>query len=475
MRQARRQPSRPSAPVRSARTEAPPGGKRDPTRPARAGQTRRLTKTGESARKPHAAQARGAETSRRPAGKVDCEPRRRRRQGGRRCHVDSGNDPEIAAPSQPTARHAPPRCRSTGNRRHLPEVEDNMPTPPSSLDLDRHAVGGAIRPAGLREARHQHNETSPELTGGDVDASWEDAYAVGDEAPGGDNPTPDQDRVDDIGKALGVQYRGQRGAEGGGQDRRARSASLGARPGVGRGLPGARGVARASSLGRPTDAFARRSSARGREAARYRRSRCYCQRPQSHRSRQHQHCLDRSSIDSSGRVDHARRPRPCVERRRAARAIAQRSRSSSAVATSAIAAVAAARARARDRWRAGARALPATRRGRSSRRRRETRRSRCRALPSRRRPRGPASRCCAMSDLAHARLTRDGRGRRVNLGRADRARHVVAVDRDDAVADHEPGAARQRRDRLPRRPDPGPRAAPSTPRARYMAPVSMWR
>ena len=30
--------------------------------------------------------------------------------------------------------------------------------------------------------------------------------AVGDEAPGGDNPTPDQDVVDDIGKALGVQY-----------------------------------------------------------------------------------------------------------------------------------------------------------------------------------------------------------------------------------------------------------------------------
>jgi hypothetical protein len=55
-------------------------------------------------------------------------------------------------------------------------------------------------------ARSQHTETSPELTGGDVDADWEDAYAVGDEAPGGDNPTPDQDRVDDIGRALGVEY-----------------------------------------------------------------------------------------------------------------------------------------------------------------------------------------------------------------------------------------------------------------------------
>jgi hypothetical protein len=58
----------------------------------------------------------------------------------------------------------------------------------------------------LRELLGQHHETSPVLTAGDVDAKWTDAYAVGDEAPGGDNPTPDQDRVDDIGKALGVNY-----------------------------------------------------------------------------------------------------------------------------------------------------------------------------------------------------------------------------------------------------------------------------
>jgi hypothetical protein len=58
----------------------------------------------------------------------------------------------------------------------------------------------------MQEARREHTESSPVLTGGDVDADWQDAYAVGDEAPGGDNPTPDQDRVDDIGKALGVEY-----------------------------------------------------------------------------------------------------------------------------------------------------------------------------------------------------------------------------------------------------------------------------
>jgi hypothetical protein len=91
-------------------------------------------------------------------------------------------------------------------RRQLREVEESLPGPPSSLNLDRRPSAARSGRHELRENRLEHNEVSPEITAGDVDASWEDAYSVGDEAPGGDNPTPDQDRVDDIGKALGVQY-----------------------------------------------------------------------------------------------------------------------------------------------------------------------------------------------------------------------------------------------------------------------------
>ena len=47
---------------------------------------------------------------------------------------------------------------------------------------------------------------TPDISAGDVDVNVEDAYFVGDESPGGDNPTPDQDVVEDIGKALGVEY-----------------------------------------------------------------------------------------------------------------------------------------------------------------------------------------------------------------------------------------------------------------------------
>jgi hypothetical protein len=52
--------------------------------------------------------------------------------------------------------------------------------------------------------RIAHTDTSPVLTGGDVDADWQGASAAGDEAVGGSTATPDQDIVDEIGSALGV-------------------------------------------------------------------------------------------------------------------------------------------------------------------------------------------------------------------------------------------------------------------------------
>jgi len=50
-----------------------------------------------------------------------------------------------------------------------------------------------------------HRDTSPRLTGGDVDADWQAAGATGEEAVGGSVATPDQDVVDEIGRALGVE------------------------------------------------------------------------------------------------------------------------------------------------------------------------------------------------------------------------------------------------------------------------------
>jgi len=85
-------------------------------------------------------------------------------------------------------------------------LDETVQTPPSSLDMERHGSAARSGRAALQASLAEHTGMTPELTGGDVDANWENAYFSGEEAPGGDNPTPDQDIVDDIGKALGVEY-----------------------------------------------------------------------------------------------------------------------------------------------------------------------------------------------------------------------------------------------------------------------------
>jgi hypothetical protein len=103
--------------------------------------------------------------------------------------------PEVAKP-------AGKQPRLDRERRTLADV---VPTPPSSLNLERH--GSAVRTgrAELAEARREHGGMA-DLTGGDPDADMENAYFSGEEAPGGDTPTPDQDVVDEIGRAVGLEY-----------------------------------------------------------------------------------------------------------------------------------------------------------------------------------------------------------------------------------------------------------------------------
>jgi hypothetical protein len=85
-------------------------------------------------------------------------------------------------------------------------LDEGPVTPPSSLNLNRH--GSAVRTgrAEIAEHREDHATMTPSITGGDLDVSVEQAYFSGDEVPGGDNPTPDQDIVDEIGRAIGVEY-----------------------------------------------------------------------------------------------------------------------------------------------------------------------------------------------------------------------------------------------------------------------------
>ena len=86
---------------------------------------------------------------------------------------------------------------------------------PSSLDANRGASAAKSGRAEMKDRLARNTGAGPALTSGDVDADWESAEAVGDEAPGGDNPTPDQDVVDDIGRALGVEYEDDEELQGG--------------------------------------------------------------------------------------------------------------------------------------------------------------------------------------------------------------------------------------------------------------------
>ena len=62
---------------------------------------------------------------------------------------------------------------------------------------------------GLLRDLLEHHETGPRTTAGDLDADWQRAESSGEEAVGGSVSTPDQDIVDEIGHALGVEQPSQ--------------------------------------------------------------------------------------------------------------------------------------------------------------------------------------------------------------------------------------------------------------------------
>lgn len=70
-------------------------------------------------------------------------------------------------------------------------------------ERQRLAVGGR---EALEGELDEYNSQSPELTGGDLDASWQSANTAGEEAVGGTVPTPGQNVVGKLGDAVGLTY-----------------------------------------------------------------------------------------------------------------------------------------------------------------------------------------------------------------------------------------------------------------------------
>jgi hypothetical protein len=78
------------------------------------------------------------------------------------------------------------------------EIEEDF------AERQRLAVGGR---EALLEELDEHNSLSPSLSGGDIDAAWQDANVAGEEAVGGSVSTPDQDVVDELGEGAGLTYK----------------------------------------------------------------------------------------------------------------------------------------------------------------------------------------------------------------------------------------------------------------------------
>jgi hypothetical protein len=104
---------------------------------------------------------------------------------GRRTRAKAAKKKRRPAPARRAKSR--PRKRSAATRRSRDGGEDRGRT----VSLLRDVI--------------EHHETGPAASGGDVDADWQRAQSSGEEAVGGSVSTPDQDVVDEIGHALGVE------------------------------------------------------------------------------------------------------------------------------------------------------------------------------------------------------------------------------------------------------------------------------
>jgi hypothetical protein len=99
--------------------------------------------------------------------------------------------------------------KSKGGERLIDPGRAESPIEPVDPEIERE-FKDAQKLAGagsqqLARKLNEHNSRLPELAGGDLDADW-DRSDIGEESIGGQNPTPDQDIVEDLGRGIGITY-----------------------------------------------------------------------------------------------------------------------------------------------------------------------------------------------------------------------------------------------------------------------------
>lgn len=91
------------------------------------------------------------------------------------------------------------QTNNSSNANEIAKPSDGN-TIPSEISDRNTGIGASIESEEYRLAAGKNT------TAGDPDAMTEQAKVVGEEAIGGDTPTPDQNNVDDIGDATGVNF-----------------------------------------------------------------------------------------------------------------------------------------------------------------------------------------------------------------------------------------------------------------------------
>jgi hypothetical protein len=92
------------------------------------------------------------------------------------------------------------------------DIDEEIISDLPQLITESYGTGVAVEPGleiggrTMRDRMEEYTSTSPELTGGDIDARWDQAEAVGEEAVGGTVATPDQSIVQELGAAVGLDY-----------------------------------------------------------------------------------------------------------------------------------------------------------------------------------------------------------------------------------------------------------------------------
>lgn len=107
----------------------------------------------------------------------------------------------LAPSSEGNERGAKANAKETQMRRRRTRPESERTHRPEIVSVEEIDPAGELR----RDPGHDAS-VSPRLSGGDVDARWDQAEASGEETVGGSVATPDQDVVDEIGEAVGITY-----------------------------------------------------------------------------------------------------------------------------------------------------------------------------------------------------------------------------------------------------------------------------